>query len=83
METDSPIVRVYLEFKNTTNSNHSDCEGYDMGIKMGSAFDAAGAEWQADTYIKGKGKEPHFKCAAYGEAAAEQVQGSKTCRSFI
>lgn len=25
---------------------------------MGSAFDAAGAKWQADTYIKGKGKEP-------------------------
>lgn len=32
-----------------------------MGIKMGSAFDAAGVEWFADTYTKGKGKEP-LKC---------------------
>lgn len=29
-----------------------------MGIKMGKAFDAAGAEWEAETYSKGKGKEP-------------------------
>lgn len=29
-----------------------------MGIKMGSAFDSAGIEWRADSYAKGKGKEP-------------------------
>lgn len=29
-----------------------------MGIKMGSAFDAVEVEWFADTYTKGKGKEP-------------------------
>lgn len=29
-----------------------------MGIKMSTAFDADGNEWQADDYVKGKGREP-------------------------
>jgi len=32
-----------------------------MGIKMGSALDRTGSEWQADTYQKGMGAEP-LKC---------------------
>jgi hypothetical protein len=32
-----------------------------MGIKMGEALDSAGVEWQAETYMKGQGKEP-LKC---------------------
>lgn len=32
-----------------------------MGIKMDKAFDSAGTEWHADTYTKGRGREP-LKC---------------------
>lgn len=32
-----------------------------MGIKMENAFDSTGFEWNADAYLKGKGKEP-LKC---------------------
>lgn len=42
-----------------------------MGIKMGTALDGANVAWEADSYAKGKGKEP-LRCVSCAASVTHQ-----------